>query len=287
MLTRLAIWGLAVLALVPAKLAIADDHPGPVAVSGDNRDGVVTTRVGTTGSTGGGGAASGATEVSASSCQWVQVFLFERLPLPDPSTVHGTWWQQYCNGNGWAGLPILVPNAAGQNGQVTPATLAQRAVNKLPLPAPEVRRNPAGDALVNLATWWWLDPAQWRPLKQRTAVGPVWAEVTAKPVRSVWDAGDGTPPLSCAGGGTPYDASRSPDAQSTGCSHTYTESSAGQPQTGPGANDRFFTVTVTVYWQVSFVGAGGAGGALPVMTRTTRFPLRVVERQTVVTGGSG
>jgi hypothetical protein len=150
-----------------------------------------------------------------------------------------------------------------------------------------VSRNPSGDAVVNLATWWWVDPRQWRALTQRTAVGPVWARVSARPVKSVWDAGDGTAPLTCRGGGTPYDTRRSSNAQSTDCSHVYTRSSAGQPQTGPDPNDRFFTVTVTVYWQVSFVGAGGARGALPVMTRTTRFPLRVVERQTVVTGGSG
>ena len=276
----------ALLALGPTAVALADGHPDPVAVTGDNKDGVVTTQVTTPGAAGDRGPAS-ASNVSADSCQWMQVFEFERLPLPPPGVAHGTWWEQYCNGNGWRGIPILVPNSSEQSAAVTVATLAQREVNQLPLPTPEVRRNPSGDAVVNLATWWWIDPGQWRQLTQRTQVGPVWAQVSARPVKSVWDAGDGTPPLTCQGGGTPYDTSKSAEAQSTNCSHTYTESSAGQPQTGPDPNDRFFTVTVTVYWQVSFVGAGGAGGSLPVMTRTTRFPLRVVERQTVMTGGSG
>jgi hypothetical protein len=155
------------------------------------------------------------------------------------------------------------------------------------LPAPEVRHNPPGDALVNLATWWWVDRSQWHPVSQRTSAGPVWAQVTVTPVRSVWDAGDGTPVLSCDGGGTPYDNHKPPESQSTECSHTYTTSSARQPRSGPDPNDRYFTVTATVYWSVSWVGPGGARGTLPLMTRTTRFALPVDERQTVVTAGSG
>ena len=44
----------------------------------------------------------------------------------------------------------------------------------------------------DLATWWWVDPAAWQPLRQRTQAGPVWAEVTATPVSTTWDAGDGS-----------------------------------------------------------------------------------------------
>ena len=36
------------------------------------------------------------------------------------------------------------------------------------------------------------------------------------------------------------------------CSHTYRRSSAEQSQTGPSVNDRFFTVTVTTAWRVSW-----------------------------------
>ena len=61
----------------------------------------------------------------------------------------------------------------------------------------------------------------------------VWAQVVATPVSTTWDAGDGTPPLVCAGPGTPYDTSRPESSQSTDCSHTYRSSSADQPQTGP------------------------------------------------------
>lgn len=224
---------------------------------------------------------------ATSRCTWKVIFYVGQVPLPTMST-QGTWYGEFCGASAYQAV-IWVPAAAANPPPVvlTPASLAQVAVNRLALPAPAVRHNPAGDALVNLATWWWVDPGQWHPLTQRTAAGPVWAQVSVRPVRSVWDPGDGTPALSCPGGGTPYDTSRPAGAQSTDCSHTYTTSSAGQPQTGPDPNDRYFTVTVTVYWQVSYVGSGGAGGTLPAMTRTSRFPLRVVERQTVVTGGSG
>jgi hypothetical protein len=46
-------------------------------------------------------------------------------------------------------------------------------------------------------------------------------------------------------------------------------------------------VTVTTTWSVSWVGSGGAAGTLPVISRSRTFPLRVAERQAVVTGGSG
>ena len=135
--------------------------------------------------------------------------------------------------------------------------------------------------------WWWIPPKQWVALTQRTRAGPVWARVTATPTSTIWDPGDGSTPLTCDGPGTPYDKSRPASEQSTACSHTYTQSSAGQPQTGPNANDRFFIVRVTVTWRVTWVGAGGTGGALPPITRSATFPLRVDDRETVVTDGSG
>jgi len=186
-------------------------------------------------------------------------------------------------------LPIFVPVEGKGVARFTetPATVARRAENRLVLPLPTVGLDPSGQALVNLAEWFWIPRAQWRPLTQRTAAGPVWAKVTARPVSTSWNPGDGSPAVKCAGPGTPYDRSLPASAQSTECSYTYTESSAGQPQTGPNPNDRYFTVTVTTTWAVSWVGAGGANGMLPAMTRTRSFRLPVAQRETVVTGGSG
>jgi hypothetical protein len=278
--------GAAGLLLSVPNAALAKHRPPPVVVSGNN-NGVVQTVVTDPGHDG-----NHVTNVSTSSggqsnCTWQVIYMVARLPLPS-MPYRGTWYGEFCGGPSYEAV-VWVPDKASNRPPVqeTPAVLAQQARNQLPLPTPSVRHNPSGDALVNLKTWWWIDSRQWHVLRQRTAVGPVWAQVTARPVKSVWDAGDGTAPLTCLGGGTPYDTAKPADGQTTDCSHTYDRSSANQPQTGPDPNDRFFTVKVTVYWQVRFVGAGGAAGALPMMSRTTTFPLRVEERQTVVTGGSG
>jgi hypothetical protein len=204
------------------------------------------------------------------------------------SAAGGHYYDVRCS-DGSLSLAVYVPPSAPNVPPevVVAGSLAEEASNRLPLPSPGARHNPSSDALVGLATWWWVDEQTWAPLQQRTQAGPVWAQVTARPVRSVWDAGDGSQPVVCGGPGRAYDPNRPAREQSSDCTHTYPRSSAEQPQSGPDQNDRFFTVTVTVYWQISWTGSGGSGGALPEIARTTSFPLRVVERQTVVTGGSG
>jgi hypothetical protein len=270
----------------------AGGYGGPVTVSGDNHDGQVTTHVQSDGaSSASGGAQSGGT---GPTCTWV-------LDTTDNAVVISPDASSQANGGAGAGqffnvrcsdgafypgvfVPASLPTGAGG---VSAQALAQEAVNRLPLPLPSAEHNPAGDAVTNLAVWWWVPAAQWRTLSQRTSAGPVWAQVTARPVSSTWDAGDGSEPLLCQGPGRPYDPDASPEAQSPDCSYTYPRSSAGQPQTGPEANDRFFTVRVTVVWQVSWTGSGGTGGVLPPISRTSSFRLRVQDRETVVTEGSG
>jgi hypothetical protein len=283
----MAVAGLA----VQTGVALADGHgSGPVVVTSDNHQGEVTTSVSSPGRGSSHTAIVTIASSSQSSCVWIQAGIFERLPLPPVvGGKHGTWWQQYCNNNGWAGMPVWVPNATPASSilQASPATLAQRAVNRLRLPSPTVGLNPRGRALVNLPEWFWIPRSQWQALSQRTQAGPVWAQVTARPVSTTWDPGDSSAPVTCSGPGTPYDSSRPASEQSTDCSYTYTRSSADQPQSGPDPNDRFFTVTVTTTWAVSWVGVGGLGGTLPVMTRSMSFQLPVAQRESVVTGGSG
>ena len=172
---------------------------------------------------------------------------------------------------------------------VTPGVLAARAVNFLPLPAPAVNHSPdriggIPETVVGIPTWWWVSPASFRVLRQTTAAGGVSATVTAIPVSTIWSPGEpGLPPLVCAGAGTPYDPSVPATAQSTNCATTYTRSSAGQPQTGPDPNDRFFTASATTTWRVTWVGSDGTAGVLPALTRTTTFPIAVAELQAVNT----
>jgi hypothetical protein len=278
-------------AILPAQSAFADGKP-PIVVSGDTHPGVVDTTVTAPGtpatstvSTAGGTSSSD----SGVTCTWTAESdysqqLFQWLGS-DPN---GTWYDVTCSdGTSYAG--VYVPPAAGNipPAVVLAGSLARTAANQLVLPKPMARHNPAGMALVNLATWWWVDAGSWRPLSQRTQAGPVWAEVTATPTSTTWDPGDGSAPVTCAGPGTEYDTTRPASAQSTDCSFTYRHTSGNQPQTGPSANDRFFTVTVTTTWNVTWVGTGGSGGTLPTISTSRSFPLAVAQRETVVTNGSG
>ena len=170
---------------------------------------------------------------------------------------------------------------------VTPGELAQQAVDQLPLPTPQAQHNPnrmdgRPQTVVGVETWWWVDPASFRPITHTVRAGPVWATVTAQPVSTFWRSGSANADdVRCTGPGTPYDTARPADAQHTDCFTVYRRSSAGQPQSGPDPNDRYFTASVTVTWQVTWVGAGGAAGALPPLTRTSTFPIAVAEVQTV------
>jgi hypothetical protein len=271
--------------------AEAGDKPPVVIVEGDSSNGAINTTVTAPGTPASpvGSAANSSSSDSGVTCTWTAESdysqdLFQWLGS-DPD---GTWYDVECS-DGSTYVAVYVPPAAANipPAVVLAGTMARTAANQLVLPKPSARRNPAGPALANLATWWWLDPADWRPLTQRTQAGPVWAQVTATPTSTTWDPGDGSAPVVCDGPGTAYDTSRPASAQSTQCSYTYRRSSADQPQTGPSINDRFFTVTVTTTWQVTWVGTAGSSGTLPVLTTSSSFPLAVAQRQTVVTGGSG
>lgn len=171
-----------------------------------------------------------------------------------------------------------VPATPGGNSLLSPQRLAQRAVGRLPLPLPapsfEPRRfSSAGPAtLVAIPTSFSLD--SWQPITQRTAVGGVWAVVTAEPVAATWWPGDGGAPMRCT------TASQAQGAAVTTCTYTYRRSSAAQP-------NNVYAARVVVTWQVTWRGSGGLAGTLPLMERQTTFPVAVAERQTVIVVGRG
>lgn len=186
----------------------------------------------------------------------------------------GHWYRKICvddQGNSTATV-IWIPDAV----PVDPVDLAQDAEDRTPIPEPRVRMNPGAgeEQVVNLATWLWIDRAQWQPVSASASAGGVTVTTTATPTRVEWDMGNGDV-VTCAGPGTRYDRSRPAGAQHTDCSYTYRRSSASQPG---GA----YIVQVTVVWDVtwSVVGAPG-GGALGASRRTTTVPIRVAEIQAV------
>lgn len=154
----------------------------------------------------------------------------------------------------------------------SPADLAIMKWARLPIPVPRVRTAPPRQnaALVGLPEWFWV--TNWRSLSGRASAGEVWAEVNAVPQRLTIEPGDQRHVVRCPGPGTAYDPAKSAVSQRTNCSYTYARSSA----TLPGGTYR---VRVTVTWGGTWRGSDGSGGALPPLTRSTSFRLRVAEAQ--------
>jgi hypothetical protein len=143
---------------------------------------------------------------------------------------------------------VFVPDAVAQAQQVDPQALAESVV--ITPGIPRLRTSPpiANHHLVNIESWFWIDPGDWEPVTGSAEAGPVEVTVTATPGTLVIDPGDGSPALECPGGGTPY----SRGASST-CTHTYERSGTYQ-------------ASVTIVYDVAFSSNIGAGGPLGPLT---------------------
>jgi hypothetical protein len=160
-----------------------------------------------------------------------------------------------------------------------PAVLAQLAVRYLRLPDPVIRSSPAPNAvqLTRLPTWLWVAPATWQPQSRTAHVPGESVTATATPVSASWRMGDGKT-VTCHGPGTAYTSGDNPASPSPTCGYTYTRSSAGQPHAA-------YHVTVTITWDITWTGPGGAGGALPPLFTAAAAAMRVAESQAVNTAG--
>lgn len=184
----------------------------------------------------------------------------ERLSAPTPAAPAG------------GGAPAPAPS---------PGALATQAIQRTPLPAPQIAMSPGGSIplLVNLPTFLWIDPAQWRPQTASASAGGVTSTVTATPERVVWDMGQGDS-VTCDGPGIPYVPSLPDDAQPSTCKFTYPASSA---RTG----DRTFTVRATIEYHVTWTASGAAGGGdLGISRRSSTISVRVAELQALNVTGS-
>ncbi|WP_165970502.1 hypothetical protein [Actinomadura sp. 6K520] len=161
---------------------------------------------------------------------------------------------------------------------VTPQDLLQQALYELRLPKPQIVTAPprGTEGVVGLAEWFWLDPAQRTSRSVRQSAGDVWVELTASPQTMTVHPGGGHEPVSCPGGGVPYQAGAAASAAS--CTVTYTRSSARQPENA-------YQVTATVSWGGTWRGSGGVGGALTPITVTSTLPVRIAEGQALNGGG--
>lgn len=273
--------------LLPASAASAD----PVVVNGG--EGRVETGIATP-ARGGNAAASGrgvpttpaSSAPAANVCSYRALSPEEALAAgllsPDDGGAEnlqrggGTFMLRDCTASGGGRVVLWVPNGADSPAPagavlVTPAMLAEEARNTLQLPEPAVGVNPDGlnqnPALVNLPTWWWVTNGE--PLTQRTALGGVWAEVTAEAVASTWTTSGGER-TECAGLGMAW-APGMRELQPGSCSHTYTRADADE------------RAQLEVVWRVNWIGSGGAGGTLEPLVMTASQAVPVYERHAIVT----
>lgn len=154
--------------------------------------------------------------------------------------------------------------ASGAPGQVTPRVLAEWAVARMHIQAPQIGMTggvpPDGMQWVNLPAWMWAaDPGDSTtgPITASAADGGTTVTATAVLDKTVWSMGDGVS-ITCAGAnaaGTPFE-DRYAGLPSPTCGYTYTRTSAHQP-------NEAFTVTVRAYWTVTWSG-GGQSGTIPV-----------------------
>lgn len=189
----------------------------------------------------------------------------------EPRTEPGVWYGKTCFGGNRTTYVVVFLT---QSPAPVVGLVALHATSRLTLPTLSTQASPAGTQLVRLPSWWWTAPASWRVQSATASVPGISVTATATPYKAVWDAGDGSEPVTCTGPGTAWTGGDALAASPT-CGHTYQRSSASAP-------DGAFTLRTTVRWRISWAG-GGATGAEPDLTTTETTRVRVAESQALIT----
>jgi hypothetical protein len=164
---------------------------------------------------------------------------------------------------------------------VSPDVLARQAYSLLPLPDPVPRmapdRAPDGrfDTIVNLHTWLWVDRTEWRTLTRTTSVPGLAVTVTATPVRTRWDTGEGT--VDCGPGTAWSQAALAGETDGFGPASPDCEVRYRRASTRSGLPGN-----VTATWHVTWIATDGERGELPDLTRLTPFTVIVREYSAVL-----
>lgn len=281
---RFALVVVGVVVLGGASAALAD-------VSGSDGGGTVTVTVSSSTSVPGSGAGVGAAGSSGGGsgpvCTWTELSTDGVPGLASGGTTPGNWYIVTCPGEvtGFDGSGLVwVPDGTSTPTSVSvvdPSAVAAQAAASMALPVPVIEHNPSPDAVVNLPTWLWIDPAVWHGYTATAAVSGVSATATAVPESVTWSMGDGESVV-CDDPGTAYRTDEPASVQHTDCQHTYVRSSAGERSPDANPDHAAFTVTATITWSVSWTSSvPGAGGSLAPQETSSSVPLRVVQVQSV------
>ncbi len=186
-----------------------------------------------------------------------------------PTTPGGNWYEKICDGVFYGAVYLT-----GAPDAVDPAVVAAGVLQRMDIPVPEVSSSPAGDQIVNLASWFWIP--NWQPITGTATVGGVTVTVTARPTSARWSFGDGS--TSTCAPGVAWSGTADPRQA---CTHTWLRSTASQP-------GEAYRLSVTVTWTAAFTVTGGAGGGpLTPVSRTATAQVRVAEVQAITDRAGG
>ncbi len=164
------------------------------------------------------------------------------------------------------------------------AVVAQIAISQLNLTAatPHVSADP--NLAVGLPVWMWVgqSPTATGPVSTTATAGPTSVTAVATVSRIDWSMGPAGAVVSCAGPGTPaptgpiFHGNNSPD-----CGYSYALRSLPERTGGLGK----WPVTATTIWNITWFGAGQAGGQSLRLTSRTAVEVGELQALFVAPGG--
>jgi hypothetical protein len=167
---------------------------------------------------------------------------------------------------------VVLPEGAAP---VSPIALRDEVRARIIIPNPTLAANPPLDdptrfSVVKIPTWLWIDDP-WEPITDTETRGGISVSVTATPTKVTWNTGDDSQ-LECPDAGIPWQ--RGAAEGSTNCSHTYTRSSADQPNAA-------YQLTATTQWVFTWTLNGTPQSPFGTYEPTTSTSHQVGEIQIV------
>jgi hypothetical protein len=160
--------------------------------------------------------------------------------------------------------------------------LVREAFTRLKVTHPGIEMSPpiGNPAWVQLPVWLWVPQESWveKSVEAVSADGLLAVQLTAYPIATRWDMGDGAEVV-CDGPGTAFDYSLREEAQASDCSHVYEKTSVRQP-------DEAYTVTGLMQWGAAWESSSGLTGTVAPFDLVDQAQIRVGQIQ-ALTGRRG
>ena len=141
---------------------------------------------------------------------------------------------------------------------------------------------PARQGLINVGTWFWVQPTVWQPKSVTawipTPQGPITVTTTATPIKLIFNPGDGfrgSGNKTCIGPGVRW-TELIGDQLPSPCMYMYRHSSAIN-------SSGLFSASVSIVWRVTWRSSTGATGTLPNVTTSSSHQMNIREFQALVT----